>query len=82
QNLLKERMGSGLRALVIASVVFGLTHMNKVTVDHGVPNFPYVLMASLAGVAYGWVWQKTSKISASAITHATVNCVWHALLSG
>jgi len=39
-------------------------------------------MATLAGLAYGWTWRKTGKITASAVVHATVNFVWGILLSG
>jgi membrane protease YdiL (CAAX protease family) len=39
-------------------------------------------MASLAGLAYGWTWRKTGRITAAAIVHATVNFVWGILFGG
>jgi membrane protease YdiL (CAAX protease family) len=36
----------------------------------------YVVMATLAGLAYGWVWMRTRKVTASAITHMLVNLIW------
>ena len=76
QNLLAQRTGSEWVALVIASVVFGLAHLNNATRGHPVPNWAYVAMATLAGLAYGWVWQRTKKVTASAVTHMLVNLVW------
>jgi membrane protease YdiL (CAAX protease family) len=76
QNLIEQRFGRPWRTLVVAAVIFGLCHMNNVTAHHGPPNWPYVAMATLAGLAYGWVWCKSGKITASAITHTLVNWMW------
>jgi membrane protease YdiL (CAAX protease family) len=35
-----------------------------------------VLMAALAGLAYGWVWRRTRKVTASALTHMLANLLW------
>jgi membrane protease YdiL (CAAX protease family) len=75
QNLLSRR-SSRWAGLIVASVVFGLAHLNNTTPGFPTPNWAYVLMASLAGVVYGWVWQRTNKVTVSAITHALVNLVW------
>jgi membrane protease YdiL (CAAX protease family) len=58
-------------ALIAASVVFGLAHL---------PDLRYVALATLAGVAYGWVYARTGKITASALTHAAVDWIWVVLL--
>lgn len=72
QNLLARWLG--VRAgLPIAAVIFGLAHL---------PDLRYVLLAALAGLAYGWVYERTEKITASAITHALVDAAWGALLGG
>jgi membrane protease YdiL (CAAX protease family) len=42
----------------------------------------YALVAALAGLAYGYVWRRTGKITASAITHTLVNATWALLLGG
>ena len=52
---------------------FGLAHL---------PDPRYVLLAAIAGVAYGWVYFRTQRITASAITHALVDATWAALLRG
>ena len=65
QNTLERAIGRA--ALPIASIVFGLAHL---------PDLRYVLLATLAGLAYGWVYQSTRRITASAVTHALVDWIW------
>lgn len=61
-----------LRALLIASAVFGLSHFNK-----PLPfNWRYVTLATIAGIFYGRAWLDRRSLGASAITHATVDVVW------
>jgi membrane protease YdiL (CAAX protease family) len=71
QNTLERAIGRA--ALPIASIIFGLAHL---------PDPRYVLLATLAGVAYGWVYLATRRITASAITHALVDWMWVLLLRG
>jgi len=63
-------------SLILASIVFGASHLNN---GPPLPNYRYFLMASAAGVFYGLVWQRTGSVAASAITHALVDTVWSAL---
>jgi uncharacterized protein len=59
-------------ALIIASVIFGLSHFNK-----PLPfNWRYVILASIAGIFYGRAWLDRRRLASSAITHATVDVVW------
>lgn len=76
QNMLRERLKSNWIALLIAAPIFGLAHLNNATRGFAVPNWGYVLMASLAGLAYGYVWMRTRKVTAAAITHMLVNLLW------
>jgi membrane protease YdiL (CAAX protease family) len=71
QNVLERAIGRA--ALPVASIVFGLAHL---------PDARYVLLATLAGVAYGWVYLVTRRITASAVTHALVDWMWVLLLRG
>jgi membrane protease YdiL (CAAX protease family) len=71
QNTLERAIGRA--ALPIASIIFGLAHL---------PDLRYVLLATLAGLAYGWVYQTTRRITASAVTHALVDWIWVLLLRG
>lgn len=70
QRSLTDRFGHR-RALAVAAVIFGLAHG---------PNPVYIGLATLAGVAYGWVYHRTGQVAAAAITHALVDSVWVLLL--
>jgi hypothetical protein len=72
QNLLERRLGRW-RALLLTSVIFGLSHFNKRALHF---NWRYVLMAAIAGFFYGRAWRKERRVGASAITHACVDTVW------
>jgi hypothetical protein len=72
QNLLERRVGR-VPALLLTSVIFGLSHFNKRTLYF---NWQYVLLAALAGVFYGRAWRADRRVGASAITHACVDTVW------
>lgn len=80
QNLAARRARHKWVSLGAASLVFGLAHLNNSTRGFAVPNWAYVAMATLAGLAYGWVWRRTKKVTASAVTHALVNLVWGIVL--
>jgi membrane protease YdiL (CAAX protease family) len=71
QNLLERRLGS-LAALLVSSVLFGLSHFNK----RAVFNWRYVLLATIAGLFYGRAWRQQKRLFASSITHSTVDTIW------
>lgn len=80
QNLLERRLGCWLNpvvarrtALVIASIVFGLSHFNKRSTHF---NWRYVLLATVAGIFYGRAWRENRRVPASAITHTSVDAIW------
>jgi membrane protease YdiL (CAAX protease family) len=72
QNLLERRVGRRT-ALVLASVLFGLSHFNKRATHF---NWRYVLLATIAGIFYGRAWRAQRRVPASTITHASVDWVW------
>lgn len=72
QNLLERRVGRN-GALVLTSVLFGLSHFNKRALHF---NWRYVLLASVAGIFYGRAWREERRVGASAMTHALVDVVW------
>jgi membrane protease YdiL (CAAX protease family) len=76
QNLLERRLGR-TAALLVTAAIFGLSHFNKRTAFF---NWRYALLAAIAGVFYGRAWRAERRIAASAITHATVDTLWGALL--
>ena len=76
QNLLERRLGRRA-ALVIASVLFGLSHFNKRNFGSAHFNWRYVLLASVAGIFYGRAWREHRRVPASAITHTCVDWLWN-----
>ena len=75
QNLLSQSTKSETAGWIAASVLFGFSHITNLHF----PNWRYVLLASIAGIFYGWVWRKTGSIFASALVHASVDILWHFL---
>jgi membrane protease YdiL (CAAX protease family) len=72
QNLLERHLGR-TQALVLTSVLFGLSHFNKRALHF---NWRYVLLAAIAGIFYGRAWRHDRRVAASAITHTTVDTLW------
>ena len=60
-------------ALIIASLLFGLSHFWG--------GAAYVLLASVAGLFYGYVYMKTSRIESSILSHFTLNFIHFTLFS-
>jgi uncharacterized protein len=75
QNLLERRLGRRA-ALIIASVVFGLSHFNKRLSPGAHFNWQYVLLATIAGIFYGRAWRENRRVTASTITHTSVDWLW------
>lgn len=76
QNLLMQRFGAGWRTLLAASLIFGCAHL-----DNGpqpLPNWRYMILATIAGVAYGAVFQRSSSVISSASLHMLVDWTKHA----
>ena len=75
QNLLMHRFGSSARTLLAASFIFGSAHL-----DNGpqpLPNWRYMILATIAGLAYGKVFQKASTVLSSAGLHMLVDWTKH-----
>jgi len=81
QNQLHDRIKNEWVVFIIGAFIFGLAHLNNATAGFPTPNWMFVAMSMIAGVAYGWTWRKTGKITAAAFVHATVNFVWGILLT-
>lgn len=76
QNSLVRTLGGEKRAWVLASVIFGLSHIG----NNGVfPNWKYALLATIAGLFYGRTWRENNSIVSSAVVHALVDTIWHLL---
>ncbi len=76
QNFLIRSFRSERReiyGLLIASVVFGASHLHHAPV----PNWRYMILATIAGLFYGDAFRVRSRLSSSALTHALVDTAWH-----
>ncbi len=75
QNFLMQRLGSGWRTLLLASAIFGAAHLDNG--PQAAPNWRYAIEATVAGVAYGRVFQKASSVTSSALLHMAVDWTKH-----
>lgn len=75
QNCIAQRFGANITTLLVSAFIFGCAHL-----DNGpgpLPNWRYMILATIAGIAYGKVFEKSSSIFASAGLHALVDTVKH-----
>jgi len=93
-NLLRKQFKNQRRsvgiAMVISSVIFGLAHINNpvapffdVNVGASTLAIPwaYVLLATIAGFFYCFVFIRTKKITAAAVIHLLVDWAWYAFFN-
>jgi len=66
-NALKSYRYGNYLALLLTSILFG--------VNHFMGGIKYIMLASLAGLIYGYVYQKTKHIESSIIAHFLLNTV-------
>lgn len=75
QNLMVQRWGGGTGTLLAASLIFGCAHL-----DNGpqpLPNWRYMILATIAGFAYGRVFHKSTTVVSSALLHTLVDWTKH-----
>lgn len=72
QNLLAKRLGRPVVALVLASVIFGATHLN----NGATPDWRYFVLATVAGLVYGTLYSRSRSLAVPALVHAMVDSVW------
>lgn len=75
QNWMVQKFGPGNLSILAAAVLFGCSHLNNA--PGPVPNWRYAIEASIAGFAFGKVFQKAGSVFSSALLHAMVNTVKH-----
>jgi uncharacterized protein len=75
QNWLMQRFGFTTRMLFVAAFIFGCAHL-----DNGpqpLPNWRYMILATIAGIAYGWAFRKSGSVFSSVTCHALVDATKH-----
>lgn len=54
-------------AIILSSILFGLSHFMGGT--------QYVILATIAGIGYGWIYWRTQRIESAILTHFSLNLV-------
>jgi len=75
QNWLMQRFGFTSGMLFVSAFIFGCAHL-----DNGpqpLPNWRYMILATIAGLAYGKAFQKSSSVFSSVTCHALVDATKH-----
>jgi membrane protease YdiL (CAAX protease family) len=67
QTWIARRFGNDTLAMIVAGLLFGVAHIA------GGP--AYVVLASVAGIGYGWVYASTRSIALAIATHVGVNAL-------
>jgi membrane protease YdiL (CAAX protease family) len=62
---LKGYKGGNILSLISVSFLFGFAHFAG--------GFKYMVLAAMAGILYGYAYQKTQRIEASILCHFGVN---------
>jgi len=75
QNLIQLRFGASWRTLLAASLIFGCAHL--ITVRSPCRTGANMILATIAGVAYGMVFQRSSTVLSSAALHSMVDWTKH-----
>jgi membrane protease YdiL (CAAX protease family) len=57
----------GIIAVSISALLFGVAHVGG--------GFNYVVLATIAGLGYGWAYQRTQRIEASILLHFSLNSI-------
>ena len=72
QQQLSRAMRSDWAGLIVASILFGLTHLPF----REFPNWRFALLATVAGMFYGLAYMRGRSIRPAMVTHALVVTTW------
>lgn len=75
QNVLTRSLKSQWAGLILASAVFGLSHI----LHKPFPNWKYAFLATIAGFFYGRAYIKSGSLTPGALVHGLVDISWHVL---
>lgn len=71
QNWFTQRVQQQLKAVLVSSLIFGISHLNNA--PGPLPNWRYMAVATIAGLIFGTVFLRSTSIFASTSVHAAVN---------
>jgi membrane protease YdiL (CAAX protease family) len=73
QRLLAGALRSEIAGLTVASLLFGLAHLNF---RHNFPNWRFAIVGGVSGIFYGLAFLKARSVRAAMVTHALVVTTW------
>jgi membrane protease YdiL (CAAX protease family) len=76
QNFLQQLIRKPMISLGLSAILFGAAHLNV----GASPDWRLVLLATLAGIFYGWLYRMTGALMAPALAHTFVDAFWILLL--
>ena len=79
QQLIARATHNETLGLVLASVLFGLSHLPAI---HRFPNWRFATIGFLSGIFYGIAFLRAKSVRASMVTHALVVTVWRVFFAG
>lgn len=74
QNGLDKHLRNPRLALLLASLAFGLMHWNNA--DAVIERLAYVGLAAVAGLFYGWAYERSNGLLAPILCHTLVDLIW------
>ncbi|MFQ5341189.1 MAG: lysostaphin resistance A-like protein [Anaerolineae bacterium] len=74
QNGLSKHLRNPRLGLVLASLAFGLMHWNNA--DAVVERLTYVGLATVAGLFYGWAYERSDGLMAPILCHTLIGLIW------
>lgn len=74
QNGLEKHLRNPRLALLLASLAFGLMHWNNA--EAVIDRLSYVGLATLAGLFYGWAYERSEGLLAPVLCHTLVDLIW------
>ncbi|RME49195.1 MAG: CPBP family intramembrane metalloprotease [Chloroflexi bacterium] len=74
QNGLNKHLRNPRLALMLASLAFGLMHWNNA--DAVIDRLAYAGLATVAGLFYGWAYERSDGLLAPILCHTLVDLIW------
>lgn len=81
QNAIIKKF-SFYRGLLIAAIIFGLSHLNNTQGGFPALNWRFAILATIAGLGYGYVFMNRRSLIAAATLHTMVDFTWVIFFAG
>ncbi len=75
QDFLQRHLGAW-PALLLTAMIFGLAHLNNFSDFHSPLNWHYGVFATIAGLGYGLLYQRSRSLWLVTLLHCSINTTW------